>query len=96
MIGSQFQVAEYLELSDLVQYLTNIINKEEFLNKELGEANLEVMYKCMFALLSHHLKLQRIGEQLAETCLNQQLFSDILFKLEEGTHAAHKPLLMAR
>ena len=31
-----------------------------------------------------------------EGCLSTGLFSDILFKLEDGTLPAHKPLLMAR
>ena len=29
-------------------------------------------------------------------CLTTGLFSDILFKLDDGTLPAHKPLLMAR
>lgn len=33
---------------------------------------------------------------LEDLCLNDGLFSDVLFKLEDGTCAAHKPMLMAR
>ncbi len=33
---------------------------------------------------------------LEDLCLSDGLFSDVLFKLEDGTCAAHKPLLMAR
>jgi hypothetical protein len=40
--------------------------------------------------------LQTIGEQLGELGLAQGQFSDVLFKLEDGTQGAHKPLLMAR
>lgn len=78
-IGALRQAAEYLELADLSQYLSNIINKEQFLNNELSERNLE-----------------KLSEQMGDLCVRQGLFSDILFKLDDGTHAAHKPLLMAR
>lgn len=37
-----FQLAEYLELPDLSSYLTNIINKELFLNDDLTVKILEV------------------------------------------------------
>jgi len=40
--------------------------------------------------------VQTIGEQLGEIGLAQGQFSDVLFKLEDGTQGAHKPLLMAR
>ena len=33
---------------------------------------------------------------LEDLCLNDGIFSDILFKLEDGTCAAHKAILMAR
>ena len=33
---------------------------------------------------------------LEDLCLSDGVFSDILFKLEDGTCAAHKPILMAR
>ena len=37
-----FQAAEYLELADLGFYLRNIINKEQYLNKQREEAFLLV------------------------------------------------------
>jgi len=40
--------------------------------------------------------LLKLGNLLNEFCLSSGLFSDILFQLEDGTLAAHKPLLMAR
>ena len=33
---------------------------------------------------------------LEDLCLSDGVFSDILFKLEDGTCSAHKPILMAR
>ena len=36
------QVADYMELPDLSQYLTNIINKEPFLNEDLTQKVLQV------------------------------------------------------
>ena len=33
---------------------------------------------------------------LEDLCLADGLFSDVLFKLEDGTCSAHKPILMAR
>jgi len=78
-IGALRQAAEYLEIADLSQYLTNIVNKDEYLNNDLSERNLE-----------------KIGEQMGDMSLAQGLFTDIVFKLDDGTQAAHKPLLMAR
>ncbi|XP_023325369.1 rho-related BTB domain-containing protein 2, partial [Eurytemora carolleeae] len=78
-IGVMRQISEYMELVDLTQYLTNIINKDDFLNDDLTTK-----------------VLQSIGEQLGEIGLEQGSFSDVLFKLEDGTQAAHKPLLMSR
>jgi len=73
------QAAEYLELTELSQYLTNIINKEKYLNQLLEQSY-----------------LTKLGDVLSEICLSGGLFSDILFKLDDGTLAAHKPLLMTR
>jgi Rho-related BTB domain-containing protein 1/2 len=78
-VGALRQAAEYLELAHLSHYLSNITNKEEFLNTDLAEKNLE-----------------KLGDQMSELGVSQGLFSDIIFKLDDGTHAAHKPLLMAR
>lgn len=78
-IGLMRQICEYMELLDLSQYLTNIINKDDFLNNDLTTK-----------------VLQGLGEQLGEVGLEQGTFSDVLFKLEDGTQAAHKPLLMSR
>ena len=33
---------------------------------------------------------------ISEVCLLDCLFSDIVFRLDDGTASAHKPLLMAR
>jgi len=78
-IGIMRQVADYMELPDLSQYLTNIINKEPFLNEDLTQK-----------------VLQTTGEQVGEVALHQEQYSSVLFKLEDGTQPAHKPLLMAR
>lgn len=78
-INTLRQAAEFLDLAHLTNYLSNIINKEEFLNKDLIARNIETT-----------------SRRLEEVALSQGLFSDILFKLDDGTHAAHKPLLMAR
>ena len=42
----------------------------------------------------YYFQIQSRG--LSEICLLDGLFSDIIFRLEDGTAAAHKPLLMAR
>ncbi|KAK8729402.1 hypothetical protein OTU49_008816, partial [Cherax quadricarinatus] len=40
--------------------------------------------------------LQMLCGRLKELCLEGGLFSDVMFQLEDGTTAAHRPLLMAR
>eukprot|EP00090_Calanus_glacialis_P014770 TRINITY_DN23654_c0_g1_i3.p1 TRINITY_DN23654_c0_g1~~TRINITY_DN23654_c0_g1_i3.p1 ORF type:complete len:279 (-),score=68.95 TRINITY_DN23654_c0_g1_i3:185-1021(-) len=39
---------------------------------------------------------EKISEQLEEVCLNSGLFSDVLFRLDDGVQGAHKAILMAR
>ena len=40
------QAAEYLELSSLSRYLTNIINKDQYLNTQLEQSYLLVIMMC--------------------------------------------------
>lgn len=40
--------------------------------------------------------LQAIRVRLRELVLGQGLFSDVLFQLDDGSLAAHRPMLMAR
>lgn len=40
--------------------------------------------------------LQMLSGRLKELCLEGGLFSDVMFQLEDGTTAVHRPLLMAR
>lgn len=37
-----------------------------------------------------------LSGRLKELCLEGGLFSDVMFQLEDGTAAVHRPLLMAR
>lgn len=37
-----------------------------------------------------------LSGRLKELCLEGGLFSDVMFQLEDGTMAVHRPLLMAR
>jgi len=73
------QTAEFMELSDLISYLTNRISKDNYLNRDLEES-----YKM------------KVSENLGELCLSRGQFSDILFRLDDGTLPGHKPILMAR
>jgi hypothetical protein len=50
-------LAEYLELADLTLYLTNIINKELFLNDDLTIKILEV--RNVFAISDKHFNLKK-------------------------------------
>ena len=55
----------------------------------------------LFAILTqksteNSLDRKKLVLGLEDLCLSDGVFSDILFKLEDGTCAAHKPILMAR
>ena len=39
---------------------------------------------------------QAVRQRLQDLCLGQGLFSDIVFQLDDGSFAAHRPMLMAR
>ncbi|XP_039293193.1 rho-related BTB domain-containing protein 1 isoform X2 [Nilaparvata lugens] len=74
------QAAEFMELPELLVYVSNIQAHEEFLNTELKQR-----YK------------KAVRMRLRELALGQQgLFSDVLFQLDDGCQAAHRPMLMAR
>ncbi|KAF0312619.1 Rho-related BTB domain-containing protein 2 [Amphibalanus amphitrite] len=73
------EASEYLGFPQFQAYLTNIVRKEEYRNKEIT-ANY----------------IQSLKTRLLEVCLEEGLFSDVLFQLDDGTAAAHRPLLMAR
>ena len=45
-IALLLQAAEYLELSSLSRYLTNIINKDQYLNTQLEQSYLLVNMMC--------------------------------------------------
>nr|CAD7425155.1 unnamed protein product [Timema monikensis] len=69
------QAAEFLDLPELLVFVTNIQSHEEFLNTDLK---------------------QQYRKRLQDLCLGQGLFSDIVFQLDDGSFAAHRPMLMAR
>lgn len=45
---------------------------------------------------NYNLFAQMLSGRLKELCLEGGLFSDVMFQLEDGTAAVHRPLLMAR
>lgn len=73
------EAATLLEFNELQLYASDILNGEDFMNKELRQAY-----------------MKRIRSRLREICLQKGLFSDVLFQLDDGTCAAHRPLLMCR
>uniref|UniRef100_A0A8C5QL29 BTB domain-containing protein n=1 Tax=Leptobrachium leishanense TaxID=445787 RepID=A0A8C5QL29_9ANUR len=70
-------IAEALEVFDLRMMVSNILNKEAFMNQEITKA-------------FHVRRANRIKE-----CLSRGLFSDVVFKVDDGSVPAHKPLLIA-
>lgn len=40
--------------------------------------------------------MQAVRQRLQDLCVGQGLFSDIVFQLDDGSFAAHRPMLMAR
>ncbi|XP_031751066.1 rho-related BTB domain-containing protein 2-like isoform X1 [Xenopus tropicalis] len=70
-------IAEALEVFDLRMMISNLMNKEGFMNQEITKA-------------FHVRRANRIKE-----CLSRGVFSDIVFKVDDGTVQAHKPLLIA-
>ncbi|CAG2062936.1 unnamed protein product, partial [Timema podura] len=73
------QAAEFLDLPELLVFVTNIHSHEEFLNTDLKQ-----QYR------------KAVRQRLQDLCLCQGLFSDIVFQLDDGSFAAHRPMLMAR
>nr|CAD7266769.1 unnamed protein product [Timema shepardi] len=73
------QAAEFLDLPELLVFVTNIQSHEEFLNTDL-----KLQYR------------KAVRQRLQDLCLGQGLFSDIVFQLDDGSFAAHRPMLMAR
>nr|XP_024219309.1 rho-related BTB domain-containing protein 1 [Halyomorpha halys] len=73
------QAAEFMELPELLVFVSNLQSHEEFLNPELKQR-----YK------------QAVRARLRDLCLNQGLFADVMFQLDDGCLPAHRPLLMAR
>nr|CAD7393180.1 unnamed protein product [Timema cristinae] len=73
------QAAEFLDLPELLVFVTNIQSHEEFLNTDLKQ-----QYR------------KAVRQRLQDLCLGQGLFSDIVFQLDDGSFAAHRPMLMAR
>lgn len=39
---------------------------------------------------------QQFRQRLEELCLEQALFADVIFELDDGAYPAHKPMLVAR
>ncbi|KAM4708112.1 rho-related BTB domain-containing protein 2-like isoform 2-T6 [Discoglossus pictus] len=70
-------IAEALEVFDLRMMVSNLLNKEGFMNQEITKA-------------FHVRRANRIKE-----CLSPGVFSDVVFKVDDGLVPAHKPLLIA-
>ncbi|XP_053560366.1 rho-related BTB domain-containing protein 2 isoform X2 [Bombina bombina] len=70
-------IAEALEVFDLRMMVSNLLNKEGFMNQEITKA-------------FHVRQSNRIKE-----CLSRGMFSDVVFKVDDGSVPAHKPLLIA-
>ncbi|XP_064111058.1 rho-related BTB domain-containing protein 1 isoform X2 [Macrobrachium rosenbergii] len=81
----------YTELSDLKQAAEFL----ELPELQLYVTNLMTEEEFLNNELSQQY-LQMLCGRLRELCLEGGLFSDVLFQLEDGTCAVHRPLLMAR
>ncbi|XP_014252585.1 rho-related BTB domain-containing protein 1 isoform X2 [Cimex lectularius] len=73
------QAAEFIQIPDLLLYISNLMMHSEFLNPELKK---------------RHKNTVRL--RLSRFILNQGLFADVMFQLDDGCLPAHKPLLIAR
>ncbi|XP_075439260.1 rho-related BTB domain-containing protein 2-like isoform X3 [Ascaphus truei] len=70
-------IAEALEVFDLRMMVSNVLNKEGFMNQEITKA-------------FHVRRSNRIKE-----CLSRGVFSDVVFRVDDGLVPAHKPLLIS-
>ena len=79
-----FQAAEFLDIPDLFSILSEAATsgQQKLVN---FDQDLHIEDQFNKTLLG-----------LEDLCLADGLFSDVLFKLEDGTCSAHKPILMAR
>ena len=84
------QAAEFIDVPDLYNFLTNEVSLDAFnpngivldINNDREDTKEDTR------------PVQSRG--MTEVCLLDSLFSDIVFRLDDGAASAHKPLLMAR
>lgn len=81
----QCNLAEISKVAALMQFTELHLYVEDIMNGE-DFLNSELRQRYMLNVRTH----------LKEMCLERGLFSDVLFELDDGVCAAHRPLLMCR
>jgi len=87
------QAAEFMDVPDLYHFLAQEISKPSNYGPEILTVH-GVSDNDKDEGDKNDRQIQMRG--LSEVCLLDCLFSDIVFRLDDGTASAHKPLLMAR
>ena len=72
------EAARELQISNLVEYVTNVINNMEYMNTEVHSNMVREMASC------------------SKKLVNSQMFSDIVFQIEDRIIVAHKAFLVAQ
>ncbi|XP_073969852.1 rho-related BTB domain containing isoform X3 [Rhodnius prolixus] len=81
-VGLLLEVWQAAEFMELPELLVYVANIQA--HAEFLNPELKQRYK------------QAVRVRLSDLCLNQGLFADVMFQLDDGCLPAHKPLLMAR
>jgi Rho-related BTB domain-containing protein 1/2 len=86
------QAAEFMDVPDLYRFLAQEISKTSDYNPDIIAIDIASDNEQDAKRSQRQIQLRG----LSEACLLDCLFSDIVFRLDDGTASAHKSLLMAR
>ncbi|UYV78139.1 RHOBTB1 [Cordylochernes scorpioides] len=90
--------AEYLDIPDL-RVSSPVLGPPWMREAELSVQSLVSNIQHREEFLNsdlRHTYLLKVRQRLREFCLDQGVFSDVLFQLDDGHCSAHRPILMAR
>lgn len=91
------QAAEFLELPQLIVLLSNTQSNESFMNEETILHYTTVSFEYL-TQIQHNFNLysQCMKQNLEKNCIDNGMFADINFDLDDGRMRAHRAILVGR
>lgn len=91
------QAAEFLELPQLIVLLSNTQSNESFMNEEaiLHYTTVSLEY-LMQVQRNFNIYSQCMKQNLEKNCIDNGMFADINFDLDDGRMRAHRAILVGR